>query len=131
MMAMGAIYHKCVHSTLDESGGTVAGVISHTHRCGNSEPSQLVLACVRISGDLLDILDGDQATQRHVRVNYWQFLDAVLVQDGLGFVQSGAFAHRHQVFTRHGFRHVFVQVGLKSQVAIGQDTYKLAIASYR
>ena len=86
-----------------------------------AQPSQRILAGVRILDRLLDVLDGDQALQLEVLVDHEKLFDLRLVQNLARLVERGADRHGDQPLLRHHFGDRARSVGLESQVAIGQD----------
>ena len=57
---------------------------------------------------------------------------AVLVHQGLGFLQLRAFGHGHQpIALGHDAGHRLVEIGLEAQVAVGHDADDLAAVDDR
>ncbi|MNS88327.1 hypothetical protein D3C72_1222960 [compost metagenome] len=83
-------------------------------------------------GVLDDVFDGGQATQLKAVVHDQHALKAVLVHQGLRFVQRGAFLHGDQAFLRrHDVAQGLIQVFFKTQIAVGHDADQLAAFNHR
>jgi hypothetical protein len=75
---------------------------------------------------LLDVLDRDQADAAIVLIDHEKFLDAVLVQQLLGFPHRHILAHRDEAVLGHQLAHRLARVLGETHVAIGEDAAKLA-----
>ena len=71
-----------VHQTF----GALEAVFANSCRCSDAQAALLILRRVRVLGGLLNVLDGDQADAVKRIVDDNQLLDAVLMQQALGFV---------------------------------------------
>ena len=85
------------------------------------KPPLRVLGRVRVELRLLDVLDGDQADAIAGGIDDQQLLDAVLVQQALGFVLVDVLLHGDQVVARHQLIDVLRRIGGEAHVAVGQD----------
>jgi hypothetical protein len=91
-MAMGGVDDQQVHPGIDQALGALEPILTHRGGRGCTQPPLLVLGSIRVELRLLDILDGDQADAAAVAVDHQQLLDAVAVQQPLGFGLLDAFA---------------------------------------
>ena len=98
-------------------------------RGGDAQPALLVLAGIGIRDRFLDVLHGDQADAAVIVIDDQELLDAVLMQEALGFVLADALAHRDELVLGHQLGHLLPPVGGKAHVAIGEDADELAGAS--
>jgi hypothetical protein len=83
-------------------------------------------------GELLtleDVLDRDEPDQSIVGIDERQLLDAVLLKDGLGLFQRGAFAGGDETCRRHELGDRAVEVGARAEpgVAVGEDADESAV----
>ena len=107
------------------------GAGAHAHRRAHAQLAQGVLVGDRMLGVLDDVLDRGQAAQLEAVVDDQHALQAMLVHQGLGFVQRRAFLHRDQAILRgHDVAQRLVEV-LRSAVAVGDDTDQLAAFDHR
>ena len=74
-MAVGRIDHQHVHARPDQRLGAL--VVVDAHRRTDAQPAARVLAGVGEVGELVDVLDGDQALQFIVFVHQQEFLDFI------------------------------------------------------
>ena len=84
---MRGVDHDDVAFRLDQRHGAGIAVLAHAGGGGDAQAAALVLAGVGIFLRLLDVLDGDQADAAIGIVHHQDLLDAVLVQQPLGFVR--------------------------------------------
>ena len=123
---MGGIDHDHVAFRLDQRHGAGITVFAHAGGRGDAQAAALVLAAVGIFLRLLDVLDRDQADAAIGIVHHDDLLDAVLVQQPLGFVGLHAFAHRDQLVLGHQLGDLLARIGGKAHVAVGEDAHQLA-----
>ena len=83
-------------------------------RRGDAQAAALVLAGVGIFLRLLDVLDRDQTDAAIVLVHHQQLLDAVLVEEPLGFLERHVLAHGDEVVLGHQLAHALTRVGRRS-----------------
>ena len=74
-MAVGRIDHQHVHAGPDQRLGPL--VVVDAHRRPDAQPASAVLAGVGEVGELVDVLDRDEALQFIVIVHQQQFLDLI------------------------------------------------------
>src|SRR5688572_13039739 len=65
---------------------------------GNAQAALLVLCGERVFDFLGDVFDSDEAFEVLVLVNNKEFLDAMLVQNALSFIQCRSNCNGHEVF---------------------------------
>ena len=96
------------------SFSTLFGAGAHAHRRAHAQLAQGVLVGDRMLGVLDDVLDCGQAAQLEAVVDDQHALQAMLVHQGLGFVQRRAFLHRDQAILRgHDVAQRLVEVSSK------------------
>src|SRR5262249_11450141 len=88
-VAVGAIDDQHVHAGADQRLGAL--VLVDADRPPDAQPAAAVLAGVGEAGELVDVLDGDQALQSILFVNQEQFLYLICRQDPFGLFQGGGF----------------------------------------
>ena len=125
-MAVRGVDHQQIHAGLDQRLGPLQPGRADAGRGADPQPPVPVLAGMRKSLRLLDVLDGHQADQAVVVVDHQQLLDPVPVQELLGLLARDAVAHRDQVLGGHQLAHRHARVGREAHVAIGQDAHQAA-----
>ena len=125
-MAVRGVDHDQIDAGFDQPLGAVITLVADRGRRGDAQPPLLVLAGVRIGDRLLDVLHRDQPDAAISRVDHQQLLDAVLMQQPLGFVLADAFADRDQPVLGHQLGDGLTHVGGEAHVAVGQDADQLA-----
>ncbi len=129
-MAVAAVETEHVDLGLHQGLGPGQHVGAHAEGGTHPEPAQVVLRRIGIVDGLLDVLDGDEAAQGSGLVHDQQFLDAVVLEDDLGFLEGGAHGNRDQVLLGHAVPHRQIHVGLEPQVPVGQDAHELVILDH-
>ena len=126
-MAMGGIDDDDVHAGFDQRLGTLFGALANADRRADPQPAETVLAGIRMLGGLLDVLDRDQAAQLEILVDHQHALEPMLVHELHRLFPGGALAHRHQALARrHDVLDRLVELGLESEIAVGDDAHDLA-----
>ena len=128
-MTVRGIDHDEVDAGIDQ--GFAAGEAGLADAGGGGDPQSalFVLAGIRMRHRLLDVLHGDEADAAIIGVDDQKLLDAVLVQEPLGFLLADAFAHRDQAFLGHQLGDFLPLVGGEAHVAVGEDADELAGAA--
>src|ERR1700751_6021152 len=85
----------------------------------------------RIFELFLDVFYGDQALEVEIRIDDQEFFDAMLLQDALGLIQSGADGNGDEIVFRHHRTDQLVVIFLKAKIAVGQDAGKAGAARDR
>ena len=127
-MAVRGIDDDDVAFRLDQRERAPQAVLAHARRRGDAQAAALVLAGVGIFLRLLDVLDRDQTDAAIGLVDDEDLLDAMLMQQTLGFFGANAFAHGDELVLRHQLAHGLAHVGGEAHVAVGQDADELARA---
>ena len=96
-MAMRRIDDDDIDAGIDQPLGALETVVADRGRGSDAQAALLVLAGERMGDRLLDVLDGDQTDAAILIVDDQQLLDAMLMQQALGFVLADAFAHRDEL----------------------------------
>ena len=90
-------------------------------RRADAQPSEAVLARVRVLDHLLDVLDRDQPLQHEALVDDQKLLDLVAVQELARLFERRADRHGEQRIARHDVGDRPIEIGLEPQVAVGED----------
>ena len=106
---------------IDQPLGAGEAGIADAGRGGDAQPALVVLGGVRVEAALFDVLDGDQPDAAVVVVDDEQLLDAVLVEEPLGFLRVDGLADRDQVFASHQLGDRLRRIGGEANVAVGED----------
>ena len=131
-MAVRGVDDQHVDARGDQLLDALFGAGAHAHRRAHAQLAQGVLVGDRMLGVLDDVLDRGQAAQLEAVVDDQHALQAMLVHQGLGFVQRRAFLHRDQAILRgHDVAQRLVEVLFEAQVAVGDDTDQLAAFDHR
>ena len=120
-VAVRRVDHDRVDPGVDELFGTVEHVGAGADRGGDAEATLGILGRVREVGALLEVLDGDEASQEPVGVDDGQLLDLDVPEHLLGLVECGAHGHRVQALRRHDLVDATAEVGLEAEVTVGED----------
>ena len=124
---MGGIDHQSVDACFYESVGTFDGVGGDAHSGSHAETAFVILAGVRASLHLDDVLVGDQTEQMVVFINDRKLLDLVLLQDVGSFFKRDL-SGGDQVLARHHLADGTVQTALETEVTVGDDTLQAIVA---
>jgi hypothetical protein len=112
---------------LDQGGDALVIIRTDADGSADQQTALGVLAGQWVFAGLADVLDRDQALEGEVVVDHHQALQAMLVQQSDDIFLADALFHRDQTLARrHDMAHMLVQVGLETQVAIGDDADHLA-----
>ena len=115
------------HQSVDASVGTFDGVGGDTHCGSHTETAFVILASVRASLHLDDVLVSDQTEQMVVLINDWELLDLVLLQDVGSFFERDL-SGSDQVLARHHLADRTIQTALKTEVTVGDDALQAIVA---
>ena len=126
-VAVGGVEADGVHFGVDQRGDAVHHIAGDANGGGAEQAALAVLGGVGVLLGLLDVLDGDEAAQHVVFVHQRQFFDAVLGEDLARLLQRGAHRGGDEVFRGHDLGDLAGIVGLKAQVAVGEDADQLAV----
>ncbi len=113
-MPVRGVHHEQVRARFQQR--LHARLVMHADGRAGAQPSFLVAAGVREAQYLVNVLDGNEAGEVARVVHEQQFLDLVLVQDGLRLFEAGAGLGGDELSGHHlaDLEHV---VGLEAQVA--------------
>ncbi len=112
---------------LDQQFGPLEAVGAGADGGADDEASEWVLAGAGIFAHLFDILDGDQPFEDVVVIHHQQLFDTVPVKMLFGVLQGGSRRHRDQIFLGHDMMDRLFQIGLETQIPIGEDADQLAV----
>ena len=100
-VAVGGVDREHIDVLGDQRGGAFQIVAGCAEGRADAEAALFVFGGVGVFQFLLDVFDGDQAFEFVVAVDDQQLLDAMLVQDELGFFKGGADGDGDEVFFGH------------------------------
>ena len=83
-------------ASLQESLGAHQAVVADANRCGNTQPTLLILTSVRKTLRLLDVLDRNEPTQPAIVVDDEELFNTMFVQQVSRFFTADPVAHRYQ-----------------------------------
>ena len=127
---MSGIYHHSIDTRINESSHTLHHVASDTDTCCYAQTATVVLACQRLVLGFGDILIGNQANQSAFDIDHRKFLDLVLLKDILCLGKSSTDSGRNKVLSGHHLGNLTIQVLLKTQVTIGDNTNEATIGTH-
>jgi len=125
-MAVRGVDHDQIDAGRDQRLGARETLVADRGRGGDAQAALFVLAGVWIGHRLFHVLDGDQTDAAILIIHHQQLLDAVLMQQALGFVLADALAHGDELVLGHQLGHALSWIGGKAHVAVGQDADDLA-----
>ena len=128
-MAVRGVDHDKVDAGVDQGFAARKTRFADAGCGGDPQAALLVLAGVGMGHRLLDVLDGDEADAAVIGIDNQELLDAVLMQEALGFVLADALAHRDQLLLGHQLGDFLPLVGGEAHVAVGEDADQLAGAA--
>ena len=102
-------------------------VVVNADRSPHAEPAALILAGIGEVGELVDVLDRDEASQFIVFVNQQQFLDFIFRQNPFSRFKRCIFRGRDQVVLGHDLGEPLVVVRQEPQIAAGEDPLQIAV----
>ncbi len=101
---MRAVETKNIDVTFNQRRAALDDIAGDTYAGRDPQPSELVLAGVRVIVRLFDVLDRDQTLEIALLVDHEELFDAVLVEQYLGLVEGRPDRRGHQVFFGHEIR---------------------------
>src|SRR5262249_33484018 len=122
---VGAVHDQHVDAGADERLGAL--VVVDADGRPDAEPAALVLAGVGEAGELVDVLDGDQAFQSVFIVNQEELLDFIRGEDPFGFCEGRVFGACDEVVLGHDLAEAEAVVGEEAEVAAGEDALEVAV----
>src|SRR5260370_1383435 len=123
-MTVRCINRQNVRLGLRHFHGALQKVACRSNRGAHAQATVLDFRRVRIFQFLLDILNVDEPLEVEVLIHAQQLLDAVLLQDALGFFQRRAHRHGHKIVLRHRRADQLRMILFKSQVPVCQNSRK-------
>ena len=127
-MPVRGVDHDEIGAGIDQPLGAGEALIADARRRRHAQAPLLVLAGMGMDSRLLDVLDRDQADAAIFVVDHEQLLDAVLMEEALGFLHADALAHRDELLLGHQLVDRLVRIGGEAHVAVGEDADELAVA---
>ncbi len=96
------IEHQHVDARFDQRRNALVSIGARADAGSDTQPTEFVLAGVRIHARLVDVFDGDQSDQFEAIVRNQHFFDSVAMQQIADLFGVGAFTRGHQfVLARH------------------------------
>ncbi len=122
-MAVCGIHNQHVHTGLYQQRSAFVRTFAHAYRRAHAQAAQLILARLRMFAGFEDILHRNQAAQLERIVHHQHTLDTVLMHQHTSLIAAGIFLDRNQpVARRHDIEDRLVEIGFKTQVAVGDNT---------
>ena len=128
-MAMRGVDHDEIGAGIDQPLGAGKAFIADARRRRHAQAPLLVLAGMGMDPRLLDVLHRDQADAAILVVDHEQLLDAMLMQQALGFLHADGFADGDEPLLGHQLVDRLVRIGGEAHVAVGEDADELAVAA--
>ena len=123
---MGGVHQQHIHASLDQRRYPVVGVLAGADSGADAKLSQVVLAGVRKSLRLGDVLHGHHAGEPGAAVGNQNLLDAMPVQKVGDLIESRALGGGDEaLLRRHHFGDGCIEPLLETDVAAGDDTEQL------
>ena len=120
---MGSIDNDGIYASFYERGDAIHGVVGNANSCGHSQTTKVIFARARVLFYFDDVAVGYEADEAVVGIDYWEFFDAVLLENNLSGGEIGAFARCNDLFGGHDFADRTLEVFFKAKIAVGQDTF--------
>ena len=105
-------------------------VCGDTHTSCNAQATLGIFTSHRFVFCFGDVFIGNQTHQFAVVVNDRELFNLVLLQNFASSSQVSCCVCRYQIFRGHHFVNGLVEVVLKSEIAVGDDAYKVHIIVY-
>ena len=122
---MGGIDDDQVHAGLGQGRDAVRGLGAGAHGGAGQQAAVGILGGMGEGARLLDVLEGDQATQAEGVVHHQHLLDPVLLHLALDHVEAGALRHGDQALAwGHDVGDTVAVVGLEAHVTLGDDAHQ-------
>ena len=120
-MSMCGVDDQHVHPSIDQRTSACL-VIRRTNRGSHAKTAVLVLVRVRKLTPLVNVLYRDETAQISFAVHHRQFLDAVLTEYLLRFIQRRTHGRRHEILLRHRVLQRTIQIGFELKIAVRDDS---------
>jgi hypothetical protein len=125
-MAVRGINHHQIDAGGNQRLGARKAFVADRGGGSNTQAALLVLTSVRIGHGLFYVLDRDKADAAVLAVHHHQFLDAMLMQQALGFVLADALAHGDELVLGHQLGNALLRIGGEAHIAVGENADQLA-----
>ncbi len=125
-MAVRRINADDIHARCNQRRDALEHIMAHTNRRAAEQAAGGVLRGIRILLRLLNILDGNQATQMTLFIHQRELLDAMLGQNLARLLVGRAHRRGDQILARHDLVDRAGIVGFKAEIAVGQNADQLA-----
>ena len=131
-MAVGGIHHQHIHAGTHQRFYPLIGIRAGAYGGANPQLAIGVLTGQREALGFVEVLDGDHTAQVEIVVHHQDFLDAVLVQQALYLLGTGALLDRDQLVPGgHDLRDELLRVGLETHVPTGDDAHQVLAVQHR
>ena len=106
---------------VDERRRAFQRVVPDPDRCGDTQPTPLVLRRERVRIALRDVLHGDQALEPPLEIDDRELLDPVAAENRLGLLEGRPDRRRHEPLARHRLGDTHRGRDPEAKVAVRQD----------
>ena len=113
-MAMCGIDDDQIDAGIDQPLGPLDTVITNADGGGSTQTALRILRRIGVELRLFDILDGDETNATAIAIDHQQLLDAMRMQEALGFLLIDILRDRDQVFAGHQFVDLLAGIGGRS-----------------
>ena len=126
-MSVCSVDDDCVGTCIHESLHAVERIHCHAHSGSHSQSALGILASHGLVLGLGDVLICDESHEVVVLIHHGQFLYLVFLQYLCCVAQVGLLMCGDEVVLRHHVIHLLIEMTLKAQVAVGDDTHKMIL----
>ena len=131
-VTMCRIHHDGVNPGANQGFNALFGARAYAHSRTYAQTPCAVARCIRETGLLGDVFDGDQAFELESLVDHQQTFQLVFVQQRFGLLGRGAFRHGDEPLARrHDVFDLQVVARLETQIAVGDDADHFARVAHR
>ena len=121
-----------IHANSRQRGNALLSISAGTNCRTNTQTALLVFGSQRVAASFFNIAKSHHAAQLEAVIDDQHFFDAVLIQLGFDFFQTGAFRHSDQtLFGRHDRSNCVAGIGHDTQVTTGNNTDQFAVINHR
>ena len=105
-------------------------ISSHTNTSSNTKTTLLVLTCHWLILGFGNIFISNQTNEMVLTVDYWQFLNLILLQNLRSCSKISLLMSCYKVLLGHHIVNEFIQMTLKTKVTVGNNTHKMILLIY-
>ena len=130
-VSMSAVDGEDIYLGLGQFLGALQEISGGSNRGTYAQAALRILRSIRILQLFLDVFDCDQALEVVLVIDHEKFFHAVLVKNFFRFFERGSDRDRDEIFLGHHLVDGNVEAGFKAQVAVGENSDKLAVVRNR